>query len=197
MSVCVCMCVHACMLSCVQLFVTTRTVAHQALLSMGFSRPEYWSGLPFPPLGNLPDPGMETESPASPAIAGIFFTTAPPGKPLKGSMLVLKLELAHFLEFHEGIRSQGSLAGSSALSQVDTFWLVLLSSVLSSLKGPAAWVCLFLDAGKVTSSFPLSYIFMPAAVCLSFVPLGSFHPHSAPSPTARCVLTSAEAFHLA
>ena len=106
-----CVCVRACMLSCVQLFVTTRTVAHQALLSMGFSRPEYWSGLPFPPLDNLPDPGMEPESPASPAIAGIFFTTAPPGKPLKGSMLVLKLELAHFLEFHEGIRSQGSPAG--------------------------------------------------------------------------------------
>ena len=156
---------------------------------MGFSRQEYWSGLPFPPLGNLPDPGMEPESPASPAIAGIFFTTAPPGKPLKGSILVRKLELAHFLEFHERIRS-------SALSQVDAFWLVLLSSIFSSLKGPAAWVCLVLDAGKVRSSFSLCYIFTPAAVCLSFVPLGSFHPHSAPSPTARCVLSSAEAFHL-
>ena len=185
------------MLSHVPIFVTSWTVACHALLSMGFSRHEYWNGLSIPPPGDLCNPGIEPVSLVSPALAGIFFTTAPPGKPLKGSMLVLKLELAHFLEFHEGIRSQGSPAGSSALSQVDTFWLVLLSSILSSLKGPAAWVCLVLDAGKVISSFPLSYIFTPAAVCLSFVPLGSFHPHSAPSPTARCVLTSAEAFHLA
>ena len=196
MCVCVCVCVCVCMLSCVQLFVTTRTVAYQALLSIGFSRQEYWSGLPFPPLGNLPDPGMEPESPASPVIAGIFFTTAPPGKPLNGSMLVLKLERAHFLEFHEGIRSQGSPAGSSALSQVDTFCLVLLSSILSFLKGPTAWVCFVLDAGKVTSSFSLSYIFMPAVVFV-FCSTGFLPPPLHPQPTAQCVLTSAEAFHLA
>ena len=46
---------------------------------MGFSRQEYWSGLPFPPLGNLPDPGIKPMSPVSPALAGEFFTTAPPG----------------------------------------------------------------------------------------------------------------------
>ena len=45
---------------------------------MGFSRQEYWSGLPFPSLGDLPDPGIE---PVSPALAGGFFTTEPPGKP--------------------------------------------------------------------------------------------------------------------
>ena len=45
---------------------------------MGFPREEYWSRLPFPPLGNLPDPGME---PASPALAGGFFTSEAPGKP--------------------------------------------------------------------------------------------------------------------
>ena len=48
----------------VQLFVTLWTVAHQAPLSMGFSRQEYWSGLPFPSLGNLPNPGIEPGSPA-------------------------------------------------------------------------------------------------------------------------------------
>ena len=48
-----------CVLSHVQLFVTSWTVAHQALLSMGFPRQEYWSGLPFPPPGDLPDPGIE------------------------------------------------------------------------------------------------------------------------------------------
>ena len=54
------------------------TVAHQAPLPMEFSRQEYWSGLPFPTLGYLPNPGIE---PASPALAGRFFTTVPTGKP--------------------------------------------------------------------------------------------------------------------
>ena len=58
-------------LSCVRTFVTPRTVARQALLSMGFSRQEYWVRLPFPPLGELPEPGTE---PRSPALAGRFFT---------------------------------------------------------------------------------------------------------------------------
>ena len=60
-----------------------RTVAHQSPLSMGFSRWEYWNGLPFPPPGDLPDPGIEPmspESPASPALADGFFTTVPLGK---------------------------------------------------------------------------------------------------------------------
>ena len=52
------------MLSCVQLFVTSWTVAHQDHLSMGFLRQEYWSGLPFPSLGDLSDPGIEPMSPA-------------------------------------------------------------------------------------------------------------------------------------
>ena len=59
-------------------FVTPWTVACKAPLFMGFPRQEYWSGLPFPPSGDLPDPGIESSSPAS---AGIFFTTEPPGKP--------------------------------------------------------------------------------------------------------------------
>ena len=62
-------------------FVTPGTVASQVFLSMGFPREEYWSGLPFPLLGNLPDPGIEL---TSPALAGRFFTTVPPGKPRKG-----------------------------------------------------------------------------------------------------------------
>ena len=54
------------------------TAALQAPLSMGFSRQEYWSGLPYPTPGDLPHPGIE---PSSPALAGKFFTTGPPGKP--------------------------------------------------------------------------------------------------------------------
>ena len=49
---------------------------------MGFPRQEYWSGLPFPPPGDLPNPGTKLASLVSPALAGRFFTTALPGKPL-------------------------------------------------------------------------------------------------------------------
>ena len=66
----------ACMLSCVRLFVTPWTVAHQAPLSTGFPRQEYWSGLPFPSPEDLPDPGIEPTSLESPALAGGFFTTS-------------------------------------------------------------------------------------------------------------------------
>ena len=65
------------LLSCVRLFVTPWTVAYQASLSMGFSRQEYWSELPFPSPGDLPDPGIEPGSPASEADA---LTSEPSGK---------------------------------------------------------------------------------------------------------------------
>ena len=60
----------------VQLFATLWTIAHQAPLSMGFSRQEYWSGLPYPPSGALPNPGTEAVSLTSPALASGFFTTS-------------------------------------------------------------------------------------------------------------------------
>ena len=59
-------------------FVSPWTVARQVTLSMGFCRQEYWSELPFPPPGDLPDPGLE---PASAVLAGGSFTTEPPGRP--------------------------------------------------------------------------------------------------------------------
>ena len=59
--------------------MTPWTVARLVPLSMEFSRQEYWSGLPFPPPGDLPDPGIKHVSVASPALVGRFFTTAPPG----------------------------------------------------------------------------------------------------------------------
>ena len=69
------------MLSRVQLFVTLWTAAHQGPLSMGFSRQEYWSGLPCPAPGDLPDPGINPVSPTSPALLGGIFTTSALGKP--------------------------------------------------------------------------------------------------------------------
>ena len=62
--------------SCVWFFATPWTAAHQAHLSMGYSRQEFWSGLPFPPPGDLPDPGIEPASLMSPALAGGFFTSS-------------------------------------------------------------------------------------------------------------------------
>ena len=69
-------------LSCVWLFATPWTVARQAPLSMGLSWQEYWSGLPFPPPGDLSDPGNESSSPTIPALIGGFSITKPPGKPI-------------------------------------------------------------------------------------------------------------------
>ena len=65
-------------LSRVQLFATTWSVAYQAPPSMGFSRQEYWGGLPFPSPGDLPNPGIE---PGSPAFQADTLTSEPPGKP--------------------------------------------------------------------------------------------------------------------
>ena len=79
-----CLCVwereKVCVLSRVQLFVTAWTVAHQVPLSIGFPRQEYWSGWPFPPPEDLPDPGIK---PTVACIASGSFTTVPPGKPKK------------------------------------------------------------------------------------------------------------------
>ena len=73
-------CIHApaLPLSHAPLLATPWTLASQTPLFMAFSRQEYWSGLPFPSPGHLPDPKIEPESPT---LAGGFFTSAPPGKP--------------------------------------------------------------------------------------------------------------------
>ena len=63
--------------------MTSWSAARQAPLSMGFSRQEYWSGLPCPPPGDLPNAGIEPTSPASPALQADSFPLNPPGKPDK------------------------------------------------------------------------------------------------------------------
>ena len=68
-------------------FVTSWTVTHQAPMCMGFPRQEYWSKLPFPSQGHLPNPGIKPTSPMPPALAGRFFTTESPGKPISKAML--------------------------------------------------------------------------------------------------------------
>ena len=79
-----CVCVHAQSLSCVQLFATPWTVAHQSPLSRGFPRQEYRSGLPFAPPGDLPDPGIEPMSPVSPAFQADYLPLSHQGSPTSG-----------------------------------------------------------------------------------------------------------------
>ena len=78
--------------SAVRLIATPWTLVHQTPLSMGFSRQEYWSGLLFPPSGDLPNPEIKPGSPESPALASGFFTSEPSGKP-PPSMMIQQLIL--------------------------------------------------------------------------------------------------------
>ena len=90
------------LLSRVQLFGTPWTVAHRAPPSMGFSRQEYCSGLPFPSPGDLPDPGIE---PRSPALEADTLTSEPPGKPPLEAVLVG----INYLVFRKELIIEGSL----------------------------------------------------------------------------------------
>ena len=102
--------------SCVRLFVNLWTVAHQAPLSMGFSRQEHWSGLPGPPPGDPPDPGIEPTCPVAPALQADSFTTEP-RKPLfiiyKHFKLLLQEHWSQYLVYYT-VR-KGSLIAVSLL----------------------------------------------------------------------------------
>ena len=73
-----------CMLSRVRLLATPWTEPTRLLCPWDFPRQEHWNGLPSPPPGDLPDPGTEPVTPASPALTGRFFTAEPPGSPQLG-----------------------------------------------------------------------------------------------------------------
>ena len=90
MGVCVCVCARSQSLGHVQLFSMPWTVVCQALLYMEFSRQEHWNKLPFPVQGDLPDPGVEPVTLASPALAGGFFTTSHLGSTIRISKGGLK-----------------------------------------------------------------------------------------------------------
>ena len=84
-----------CVLSCVRLFATPWSVAPQAPLSMGFSRQESWSGWPFPPPGDLPNPGIKPHPlHLSPALAGGFFTTSATREVFTDSFLRFQMVLS-------------------------------------------------------------------------------------------------------
>ena len=123
--------------------MTPETVAHQAPLSMEFSKQEYWSRLLLPSPGDLPDPGMEPASPASPVLAGGFFTTEPPGKPsLTFSSKFILLSHAH----HEG-------HSMHTLLNITEQWLGISETFMASLKGTKISDHCFLFS-QLTISFP-------------------------------------------
>ena len=106
------MCVFAYLLSPVQLFATPWTVAHQAPLSIGFSRQEYWSRLPFLPPGDLPHPGIE---PASSTLADGFFIIC-------ATWEALWLGMADYICLEEPQRGRHTWN-----ARADTWWLTHLS----------------------------------------------------------------------
>ena len=73
------------MLSCAQLFANPWTIALQVPLCMGFSRQEQWGGFPFPPSGDLPNPGIKPESPASPALQAETLQLSHQGNPISSA----------------------------------------------------------------------------------------------------------------
>ena len=83
-------------------------LAHQAPLSMEFSRQEYWCGFPCPPPGDLPAPGIQPTSPGMACIAGVFFTAEPLGEPSNGRVYV-KLQWYYLLITRELFKTPSSL----------------------------------------------------------------------------------------
>ena len=153
--------------------MTPGTVAHQAHLSMGFFRQEYWSGLPFPSPGDLPDPGMEPTSLMSPALAGGFFLSlAPPGKSSSCSSSSKQLVCV--------------FSGLSCGEQFELDACMLSCFVLSDSLGPhglqpARLLCPWDSPGKNTGAGCHAYL-------RGIFPTQGWNPHSCVSFTDRQVL---------
>ena len=110
---------RACMLSCftrLQLFATPWTIAHQAPLSMGFSRQEYWSGLLCPPPGDLLDPEIKPESPASLALQADFLLLRHQGNPNPHLILGEKQKEQCILKVGGTVRSEEEYASQPSAS---------------------------------------------------------------------------------
>ena len=113
--------------------MTPWTVAHKAPLSVGFSRQEHWSGLPWPPPGDLPNAGIKPTFLMSPALAGRFFTTRPPGKLTLGCCSAVQ-SLSHDWLFvtpwTEGCQTSLSFTISQSLLKLTSIKLVMPSNHL-------------------------------------------------------------------
>ena len=147
------------MLSCVQFFVSPWTETHQASLSMllcWFPRQEYWSGLPFPSLGDLPNPGIKPVSPMSPALAGRFFTTSTTWE-------------VQALPFSEPVSLDGKKGDSLLFRNLMCY--VRVESVLVWGQYNCRWFCLWI---LFSLYFILFYNYM-VLVYLSFSQFGSIN----------------------
>ena len=106
-------------LSRVQLFATQWSVAYEAPQSMGFSRQEYWSGLPFPSPGDLPDPGIK---PRSPTLQGDALPSEPPGKIM---LKILRARLQQYVNHEHPDVQAGFRKGRGARDQiVNICWIM-------------------------------------------------------------------------
>ena len=121
-------------LSYARLFVTPWTVAYQAPLSVGFSREEYWSGLPFPSPGDLPNPETEPMSLISSALAGRFFTTSATWETLD----ITAFNFLHYMLI-EGRRRRGCFAWVRCLHGITDSTHMSLSKLREMVKDREAW----------------------------------------------------------
>ena len=113
---------------CVQIFATPWTVVHQAPLSMGLSRQEYWSGFPCPPPGDLSHSGIEPEILMSPALQAGSLPLAPPGKPLFNKTTLINLN-QYNLVLHNTNYFLDSIAGRGTPSRAQNWALRRLTLV--------------------------------------------------------------------
>jgi len=153
--------VHACVvqsLSCVWPFVVSWTAAHKAPLSMGFSRQEYWNGLPFPPPGELPDPGIEPVPLGSPALQVDSLPVAPLGKYWVETRDTAKHPIMH--------RPPPPPAPPNHLQQRDIQLKVLLMQMLKN-PGATLFKCSYPDCLNANSA-SVTYCCGSWASCLTF-----------------------------
>ena len=142
-------------LSRVRLFVTPWTVAHQAPLSMGFSRQEYWSGLQFPSPGDLPNPGIE---PRSPTLQADALTSEPPGKPFISSRSLLNLSCIFSI-----LVSRLFICDAILFSR---FWIIFTIIIQNSLSGRFPISSSFVwFGGRLSCSFTC-WVFLCLFICL-------------------------------
>ena len=127
--------------SCVQLFATPWTAAHQAPLSMGVSRQEYWSGLPCPPLGDLPNPGIEPASLMSPALAGRFFTTSTSREAHSTTVVTIETLSQAKLSYYKSLRNDHLRLSTPKQKMTSDFYLNKDSPKWLNFKNKNLLVC--------------------------------------------------------
>ena len=159
--------VCASMLSCfsqVQLFATLWTIVHQALLPMGFSRQEYWSGLPCPPPGDLPNPGIEPESPVSPAFQAVSLLLSHQGNPT-GTIQFISVQLLSCVQLFVTPWTTACQASLSITNSQSLLTLMCIESVMPSNHLIFCSPLLLLPSGS-RGSFPSIRVFSSKSVLL-------------------------------